>query len=109
LCFFLYRGPLCVQAAGTILPCPYYHGEEPFGDLRRQTALQAWNSEPMVRLREAHKKHDLSKYPICARCPRHQPHTLLASIGFFMNTHHIRRIIPKFENVQRRLGWKLVE
>jgi hypothetical protein len=34
-CFFLWRGPLCVQAAATLTPCPYYHGSEPFGDLWR--------------------------------------------------------------------------
>ena len=108
-CFFLWRGPLCVQAAGTIIPCPYYHGSEPFGDLRKQTALEAWNAEPMVQLRAAHRKHDFSQHPICAHCPRHQPHPVLASMSFFVTTWHIRRLIPNFEHIQRTLGWKLVE
>ncbi|MBZ5537607.1 MAG: radical SAM protein [Acidobacteriia bacterium] len=108
-CFFLWRGPLFVQAGGTIIPCPYYHGAGPFGDLHRQTALEAWNSEPMRRLRDAHLKGDLSQYPVCANCPRHQPHRLLASLGFFVTTGQIRRIFPKLEDVQRRFGWKLFE
>jgi len=108
-CFFLWRGPLCVQAAATLIPCPYYHGSGPFGDLRRQTALEAWNSEPMVALRTAHLKKDLSPYPICERCPRHQPHPLLASLSFFITTDHIRRLLPRLEDLQRVIGWKLVE
>lgn len=108
-CFFLWRGPLFVQAAGTIIPCPYYHESQPFGDLRRQTALEAWNSKPMRDLREAHLRGDFSRYPTCARCPRHQPHRLLASLSFFVTTGHIRRIFPRLEDVQRKLGWKLFE
>jgi radical SAM protein with 4Fe4S-binding SPASM domain len=108
-CFFLWRGPLCVQAAGTVIPCPYYHGSEPFGDLRKQTTLEAWNSEPMAQLRAAHQRRDFSRYPICARCPRHQPYPALASLSFFITTWHIRRILPKLEHIQRVLGWKLVE
>ena len=108
-CFFLWRGPLCVQAAATLIPCPYYHGSGPFGDLRRQTSLEAWNSEAMVALRAAHLKRDLSQYPICGRCPRHQPHRLLASLSFFITTDHIRRLLPRLEDLQRIIGWKLVE
>jgi hypothetical protein len=108
-CFFLWRGPLCVQAAATLIPCPYYHGSEPFGDLRSQSALEAWNSEAMVALRAAHLKHDLHQYPICARCPRHQPHPLLACLSFFITTDHIRRVLPRLEDLQRMIGWKLVE
>jgi radical SAM protein with 4Fe4S-binding SPASM domain len=108
-CFFLWRGPLFVQARGTIIPCPYYLESEPFGDLRQQSLSEAWNSETMQSLRAAHLRGDLSRYPVCSTCPRHQPHPALASLSFFITTHHIRRVIPRLEDLQRRLGLKFVE
>jgi MoaA/NifB/PqqE/SkfB family radical SAM enzyme len=108
-CFFLWRGPLFIQARGTIIPCPYYLESEPFGDLMRQSVSEAWNSKLMQALRAAHLGGDLSRYPVCGACPRHQPHPALASLSFFVTTHHIRRVIPRLENLQRRLGMKFVE
>jgi radical SAM protein with 4Fe4S-binding SPASM domain len=108
-CFFLWRGPLFVQAAGAVIPCPYYHGSTPFGDLNRQSAREIWASESMQQLRSAHLRGDLSQYPICRRCPRHQPHALLAVASFFVTTWHIRRVFPALEDIQRRFGWKLFE
>ncbi len=108
-CFFLWRGPLFVQAACTVIPCPYYHGAEPVGDLRHQTAREIWASESMKRLRAAHLERRLSDYPICERCPRYQPHRLLGALSFFVTTWHIRRIFPALENLQRRLGAKFFE
>jgi len=63
----------------------------------------------MKALRTAHLKGDLSAYPICQRCPRHKPAWLLACVSFFVNTHHIRRVFPKLEDIQRQLGLKLFE
>jgi hypothetical protein len=92
-----------------MIPCPYYHGSPPFGDLAAQSVPEAWNSEAMRALRSAHLRWDLSGFPVCDGCPRHQPHPILASAGFFVNTHHIRRVLPRLEDIQRRFGWKLVE
>jgi MoaA/NifB/PqqE/SkfB family radical SAM enzyme len=108
-CFFLWRGPIFVQAAGTLLPCPYYHGSHPFGDLRFQNGLEAWNSKEMQALRMAHSRRDLSRYPVCLRCPRHQPHPILAALSFFVNTHNIRRLLPWIERLQARLKVTLFE
>jgi MoaA/NifB/PqqE/SkfB family radical SAM enzyme len=108
-CFFLWRGPLFVQAAGTVIPCPYYHGSEAFGDLRRESPMQAWNSPKMEALRRAHISGDLSQFPICAKCPRYQPHTIVAAAGFFVGTRGIRRYLPVAERIQHRLGRKFFE
>jgi MoaA/NifB/PqqE/SkfB family radical SAM enzyme len=108
-CFFLWRGPLFVEASGTVIPCPYYHGTSPFAEVRNHSALEAWNAPAMRDLRAAHLKRDLTAYPICRACPRHQPVWLLACASFFVNTHHIRRFFPRLENIQRRLGLKLFE
>jgi MoaA/NifB/PqqE/SkfB family radical SAM enzyme len=108
-CFFLWRGPLFVEASGNLIPCPYYHGSDPFADVRDGSAFQAWNAPRMKALRAAHLKGDLADYPICRCCPRHQPSRVLACISFFVNTHHIRRIFPRFEDLQRLLGLKLFE
>jgi MoaA/NifB/PqqE/SkfB family radical SAM enzyme len=108
-CFFLWRGPAFIQAAGTLLPCPYYHGSEPFGDLKSQSMAEAWNSEKMVRLRQAHVSGDLSAFPVCAQCPRYQPNTLVASGSFFVTTGSVRRWLPIMEDVQRWTGVTLFE
>ena len=87
-----------------MIPCPYYHGSLPFGDLRTQTVEQAWNSAGMKELRQAHVKGDLSRFPICARCPRYQPHPLLAAASFAAGTGTIRKYIPVAERIQNALG-----
>lgn len=108
-CYFLWRGPMFVQAAGTLFPCPYYHGSMPFGDLRQQGGLEAWNSMAMQALRSAHSRGELSDYPVCMRCPRHQPHLLIACMSFYATSHHIRRWIPRLERLQHWLGITLFE
>ena len=108
-CFFLWRGPLFVEASGTVIPCPYYHGSEPIAEILTRSALEAWNSDAMRSLRRAHLEGDLSAFPICQRCPRHQPARPLACVSFFVNTHHIRRIFPRLEDFQRRLSMKFFE
>ena len=108
-CFFLWRGPLFIQAGGSVIPCPYYHGAEPFGDLRTQTVAEVWNSPKMDQLRKAHLVGDLSSYPLCASCPRYQPHAVLAAASFFINTNGIRRLLPLAERIQQRLNRRLFE
>jgi len=108
-CFFLWRGPLFIQAAGTVIPCPYYHGSEPFADLKSQTVIEAWNSPKMIELRRAHISYNLSKFPICAKCPRYQPHALVAAASFFIGTREIRRYLPVAEQIQQTLGKKFFE
>jgi MoaA/NifB/PqqE/SkfB family radical SAM enzyme len=108
-CFFLWRGPLFVQAAGTVIPCPYYHGSEPFADLNSQTIDEAWNSPRMNALRQAHVSGHVSAFPICAACPRYQPHALLAALSFSLTTREIRKYLPVAERIQQRFGWKLFE
>lgn len=103
-CFFLWRGPLFVQAAGTVIPCPYYHGAAPVGDLRRQTVNEVWNSEDMQALRSAHLNGTVSRDSPCADCPRYQPHPILASLGFFATTGSMRRLLPYAERLQEKLG-----
>jgi MoaA/NifB/PqqE/SkfB family radical SAM enzyme len=108
-CFFLWRGPLFIQARGTIIPCPYYHGQAPFGDLQYETAESAWNSPKMQELRNAHLSGDLSRFPVCASCPRYQPHRFLAAASFLLGTRVIRRYLPVLEKLQQKVGWKLFE
>jgi len=108
-CFFLWRGPLFIQARGTVIPCPYYHGQAPYGDLRYETAENVWNSSKMQELRQAHVAGDLSKFPVCASCPRYQPNRFLAALSFLIGTRTIRRYLPLAETFQQRIGWKLFE
>jgi MoaA/NifB/PqqE/SkfB family radical SAM enzyme len=108
-CFFLWRGPLFVQAGGGMIPCPYYHGSKPFGDLNAQTVSEAWNSTQMQDLRRAHVTGDLSNYPVCAGCPRYQPHAFLAAASFFIGTNGIRRYLPLAERIQQGFGRRFFE
>ncbi|MBI4472650.1 MAG: radical SAM protein [Acidobacteria bacterium] len=103
-CFFLWRGPLFIQAGGTVIPCPYYHGANPVGDLKSQTVDEVWNSENMMELRQAHVSGDLRRFPICASCPRYQPHWLIAAASFLVTTRGIRTYIPIAERIQQTIG-----
>ncbi len=108
-CFFLWRGPLFVQAAGTVIPCPYYHGAEPFGDLRTETPQHVWNSAKMRDLRQAHVDGDLSEFPICEQCPRYRPHPVIAALSFVPTTSDLRRYLPLVERLQQLTSWTVVE
>jgi MoaA/NifB/PqqE/SkfB family radical SAM enzyme len=108
-CFFLWRGPLFVQAGGTLIPCPYYHGSPPFADLNTQSVDEAWNSPKMRELRQAQVSGDLTKFPLCASCPRYQPQALLAAASFFVNTRWIRRYVPLLERIQQLVGRRFFE
>jgi radical SAM protein with 4Fe4S-binding SPASM domain len=108
-CFFLWRGPLFVQASGNVIPCPYYHGEGAVGSLQSHSSRDVWQSKALERMRKAHIDGDLSDYPVCAACPRLQPMRLLAVISFFITTWHIRRIFPYLEHFQRWCGIKAFE
>jgi MoaA/NifB/PqqE/SkfB family radical SAM enzyme len=108
-CFFLWRGPLFVQAAGTILPCPYYHGAAPFGDLHSQNPEAAWNSARMQALRTAHVKGDLSAFPLCQQCPRYKPHPAIAALSFAASTSAVRKYLPWLERLQQLTPWTIVQ
>ena len=42
------------------------------GDLNRQSFMDAWNSAPFVKLREAHLRKDVTG-TVCERCVAYQP------------------------------------
>jgi MoaA/NifB/PqqE/SkfB family radical SAM enzyme len=42
----------------------------PFGDLKKQTIREIYNSDKYVQFREWHDKNEASKHPLCAKCTR---------------------------------------
>jgi radical SAM protein with 4Fe4S-binding SPASM domain len=98
-CYLLWRGPMYIHYDGTVYPCCYIYPEEPIGNLKRSSLKEVWNSEKMIKLREAHVAGDLSSYKACQNCPAARP-VLPATLGsFLINTHTVRRIIPFFERL----------
>jgi radical SAM protein with 4Fe4S-binding SPASM domain len=98
-CYLLWRGPMYVHYDGTTYPCCYIYPEEPVGNLRKNTLTQIWNSERMVRLREAHISGDLSEYKACQNCPAARPLLPVTLGSFLVNTHTVRKAIPFFERL----------
>src|SRR5215831_9893390 len=72
-CHLLWRGPLYVRYDGLAWPCCYMWKEPPVGNLKEQSVMEVWNSEAMVKLREAHVKGDVSAYPACQTCQAARP------------------------------------
>jgi len=98
-CYLLWRGPMYVHYDGTVYPCCYIYPEEPVGNLKQSSLQEVWNSEPMVRIREAHVKGDLSAYRACRNCPAARPRLPVTVGSFLVNTHAVRRAIPFFERL----------
>ena len=98
-CYLLWRGPMYIHYDGTVFPCCYIYPEEPVGNVRKNTMGEIWNSERMVKLREAHIKGDLSGYAACRNCPAARPRLPVTLGSFLINTHTVRRAIPFFERL----------
>jgi radical SAM protein with 4Fe4S-binding SPASM domain len=98
-CYLLWRGPMYVHYDGTVFPCCYIYPEEPVGNLKKNSLQEIWNSEGMVRLREAHIKGDLRDYRTCRNCPAARPRLPVTLGSFLINTHSVRKAIPFFERM----------
>ena len=98
-CYLLWRGPMYVHYDGTVFPCCYIYPEEPVGNLKKNSLQEIWNSEGMVRLREAHVRGDLAAYRTCRNCPAARPRLPVTVGSFLINTHTVRRAIPFFERL----------
>ena len=98
-CYLLWRGPMYVHYDGTVFPCCYIYPEEPIGNIKRNTLQEIWNSDRMVRLREAHIRGDLSDYKACQNCPAARPKLPVTLGSFLINTHTVRKAIPFFERL----------
>jgi len=98
-CYLLWRGPMYIHYDGTVFPCCYIYPDEPVGNARRNTLQEIWNSERMVRLRDAHIRGDLGRYQACRNCPAARPKLAITVGSFLVNTHAVRRAIPFFERM----------
>ncbi len=98
-CYQLWRGPMYIHYDGTTFPCCYTYPEEPLGNLRRSTLGQIWNSERIVRMREAHIHGDLREYRACQNCPAARPRLPVTLASFLFNTHTVLKAVPFFERM----------
>jgi radical SAM protein with 4Fe4S-binding SPASM domain len=98
-CYLLWRGPMYIHYDGTVFPCCYTYPEEALGNIKKSSLSQIWNSEKIVRMREAHIQGTLQDYPVCQNCPAARPR-LPATLGsFLINTHTVLRAVPFFERL----------
>jgi radical SAM protein with 4Fe4S-binding SPASM domain len=98
-CYLLWRGPMYVHYDGTVYPCCYIYPNEPVGNVTRNSMQEIWNSDVMVRLRDAHIRGDLSSYATCQNCPAARPRLPVTLGSFLVNTHTVRKAIPFFERL----------
>ncbi len=98
-CYLLWRGPMYIHYDGTVFPCCYIYPEQPIGNIRRESLAQIWNSDRMLRLRQAHIDGELGEYKACQNCPAARPRLPVTIASFLVNTHTIRRSIPFFERL----------
>lgn len=98
-CYLLWRGPMYIHYDGTVFPCCYIYPDEPIGNVKRNSLEEIWNSNNMIRLREAHIKGDLREYRACQNCPAARPRLPVTLGSFLINTHRVRKAIPFFERM----------
>jgi radical SAM protein with 4Fe4S-binding SPASM domain len=100
-CYLLWRGPMYIHYDGTVLPCCYIYPEPVIGNIKTESLDEIWNSEKMVRLREAHIHGDLRDYKTCQNCPAARPHLPVALGSFLINTPRVLKAVPFFERMAR--------
>ncbi len=98
-CYLLWRGPMYIHYDGTVFPCCYVFPEHPIGNIKRNSLKEIWNSEKMMRLREAHLKGDLREYPECLNCPAARARLPVALGSFLINTYTVLKTVPFFERL----------
>lgn len=98
-CYHLWRGPMYIHYDGTVFPCCYSYPSEPIGNVKKNTLREIWNSERIVRMREAHIRGDSQIYEVCRNCAAARPRMAVTLGSFLINTHTVRRTIPFFERM----------
>ncbi len=98
-CYLLWRGPMYIHYDGTAFPCCYLFPDEAAGNLKRETLKEIWNSEKMVRLRQAHVRGDLRDYRACRNCPAARPHLPVVLSSFLISTRTVLKAVPFFERM----------
>ena len=98
-CYLLWRGPMYIHYDGTVFPCCYIFPNEPIGNVKKTPLTEIWNSEKMVKLRQAHIDGNLTEYKACQNCPAARPRLAATAASFLVNTETVRRAIPFFERL----------
>ena len=98
-CYQLWRGPMYIHYDGTGFPCCYTYPEDAIGNIKRNTLREIWNSERIVRMREAHIRGDLRDYEACRNCPAARPRLPVTLASFLFNTHTVLKTVPFFERM----------
>jgi radical SAM protein with 4Fe4S-binding SPASM domain len=98
-CYQLWRGPMYIHYDGTTFPCCYTYPEEAVGNIKRNTLQEIWNSEKIVKMREAHVRGDLHEYAACRNCPAARPRLPVTLASFLFNTHTVLKAVPFFERM----------
>jgi len=75
--------------------------EPPVGDLKKQSVMEVWDSEAMVKLREAHVSGDLSAYPACQTCQAPRPRPIAFYGSLMLNSLTVRKAVPAMEKLAR--------
>ncbi len=98
-CYLLWRGPMYIHYDGTVFPCCYIYPDHPVGTVKKNSLKEIWNSDEMIRLREAHIRGKLDGYRACQNCPAARPRLPVTLGSFLINTHTVRKTIPFFERL----------
>lgn len=108
-CQILWRGPMYVRYDGEAFPCCYTFREESLGNLKTEKLKDLWNSERMIRMRDAHARGDLRAYPVCQTCQARQPRLPLLLGSFLVDSLRVRKAIPLFERLATSYNFSLFE
>lgn len=106
-CIFPWK-TLVVYWDGTVVPCCVdYDGKYVLGNALKQSIEEIWNGKPMQHLREMHAKGCYKKIDLCRRCNPMTPSPLALFAGSFVDDPMRRKILPYFEEIERKKGWSL--
>ena len=100
-CHLLWRGPLYVRYDGLAYPCCYMYDEPPVGDLKKQSVMEVWNSNEMVKLRDAHLSGDLSAVSRLPKLPGSAPQPAAMYGSLMLDSLTVRKAVPAMEKLAK--------
>ena len=98
-CYQLWQGPAHINYGGDFRPCCHMYNRAPIGNVKEKSVYDLWNSDSMVKLRQAHLDGDLTDYPECQNCHAPNPRLPVILGSFMVDTFKIRQWIPRAEKM----------
>lgn len=107
-CFYLWQGPLVINAKGDMYPCRVAALESaPMANARDASPAEFWMSREMTRLRRRHLEGIVCDHLGCADCKAPKPIPVLSHLSYLASAWDARRAGMLLEGLAFAFHWRI--